>query len=616
MIFAVVDGLVSWPGCTPGSPISYEGARRRAGCDHGAMADLVIRNARIVDGTGAPAHDADVAISGDRIVAVGDDVGRGTQEIDADGLVLTPGFVDIHTHFDGQATWDPVLAPSSIHGVTSLVMGNCGVGFAPARPTDADHDFLIGMLEGVEDIPGTALAEGLTWDWETFPQYMDALERRRYAVDVGTHVTHAPLRAFVMGERGADPMEAPTADELVTMARMVREGIEAGAVGFTTSRTYVHRTRDGAPLGTRFSSSDELMALASGLAEAGTGVIQLISDAYQSPDADYVADEFALMEAIARSTGRPMSMTVQQPEPLPDRWREMEEWVARNVADGLALRMQVAPRPIGVLQGLTASVNPLAICPSFQEVAALPLAELVHALADTDRRARIIAEHPRIHAALEGMTSEIFGGFHKLYPMDDPVDYEPDASQSIAGLAASRGISPVEVVLDLIVQRDGNQLLYMPLFNYARGNLDDVREMLLSPHALMGLSDAGAHCGAISDGSNTTTALSLWSRTRTRGEQLPLELMVHHITQRTASHVGWNDRGVIAAGKLADINLIDIDRLGAHPPTIVRDLPAGGRRLMQTADGYRCTIKRGVVTFRDGEHTGELPGVLVRGARA
>lgn len=579
------------------------------------MADLVIRNASIVDGTGAPAFAGDVAIDGDRIVAVGSDVGRGTEEIDADGLVLTPGFVDIHTHFDGQATWDPVLAPSSIHGVTSLVMGNCGVGFAPARPTSGDHDFLIGMLEGVEDIPGTALAEGLSWDWETFPEYMDALDRRRYAVDVATHVTHAPLRAFVMGERGADPMEAPTAEELVSMARMVREGVEAGALGFTTSRTYVHRTRDGAPLGTRFSSADELLALAGALAEAGTGVIQLISDAYQSPDGEYVADEMRLMETIVRMTGRPMSMTVQQPEPLPDRWREMESWVARNAADGLPMRMQVAPRPIGVLEGLTATVNPLAICPSFQEVAGRPLPELVHALHDPDRRARIIAEHPAVLAGIDGMAGELFGGFHKLYPMGDPVDYEPDASQSVAGLASARGMSPVEVVLDLLVQRDGNQLLYMPLFNYAHGNLDDVREMLLSPHSLMGLSDAGAHCGAISDGSNTTTALSLWSRNRTRGERLPLELMVHHITQRTASHVGWTDRGVIAPGKLADLNVIDIDRLGAHPPTIIRDLPAGGRRLMQTADGYRCTIKSGTVTFRDGEHTGALPGALVRGPR-
>jgi N-acyl-D-aspartate/D-glutamate deacylase len=582
------------------------------------MADLVIRNARIVDGTGAPAFDGHVAVEGDRITAVTRDASElpsASREIDADGLTLTPGFVDIHTHFDGQATWDPILAPSSIHGVTSLVMGNCGVGFAPARPTEEDHAFLISMLEGVEDIPGTALAEGLTWDWESFTDYLDALGRRSYALDVATHITHAPLRAFVMGVRGADPEEAPTADELATMARLVREGMEAGAVGFTTSRTYVHRTKEGAPLGTRFSSADELLALVGAMAETGRGVVQMISDAYQSHDAEYVAAEMRLMEAMARESGRPLSMTVQQPEPLPDRWREMEAWIARNVAAGLDMKMQVAPRPIGVLEGLTATVNPLAICPSFQEVAQLPLPELVHALGDPDRRARIVAEHAAIHPQMDGMAAELFGGFHKLFPMGDPVDYEPDASQSIAGIAAREGRSPVEVTLDLLVQRDGNLLLYMPLFNYAHGNLDDTREMLLSPHSLMGLSDAGAHCGAISDGSSTTTALSLWTRSRTRGETLPLELMVQHITQRTARQVGWTDRGVIAPGLLADINLIDMDRLDAHPPTIVHDLPAGGRRLMQTADGYRLTMKSGLVTFENGEHTGALPGALVRGAR-
>jgi N-acyl-D-aspartate/D-glutamate deacylase len=576
--------------------------------------DLVIRNGTVVDGTGAPSMVADVAVSGGVITEVAPRVdGRGHREVDAGGLLVTPGFVDIHTHFDGQATWDPVLAPSSIHGVTSLVMGNCGVGFAPAQPTASQHDWLIGLLEGVEDIPGTALAEGLTWDWETFPDYMDALARRRFAVDVGAQVAHAPLRVYVMGERGADPHEAPTAGELAAMAAHVDAGIGSGALGFTTSRTYVHRTRDGAPLGTRFSELDELVALTHPLARRGTGVVQLISDAYQSPDAAFATDEMTLIEQLAAQCGRPVSMTVQQPEPLPDRWREMRTWVNAAVARGLPLRTQVAPRPIGVLQGLTATLHPLILCPSFREIAHLPLADLVAALADPQRKVALVAEH---HATrIDGMLAELTGGFHKLFPMTDPVDYEPPASASLAARAERARRDPVEMCIDLLVGDGGHQLLYMPLFNYARGNLDDVREMLLSPNSLIGLSDAGAHCGAISDGSFTTTALALWCRDRSPAGQLPIELMVHHITQRTAAHVGWHDRGVVAAGTLADLNVIDLTTLAAHPPRIVHDLPAGGRRLLQTATGYVHTFKHGVETFAGGAHTGELPGALVRGPR-
>jgi len=579
------------------------------------MVDLVIRNGTVVDGTGAPPRRADVAVEDGRIVAVAPRVDeRAARDIDADGALVTPGFVDIHTHFDGQATWDPVLAPSSLHGVTSMVMGNCGVGFAPARPTAADHDWLIGMLEGVEDIPGTALAEGLAWDWESFTDYLDALERRRFTMDVGTQVAHAPLRAYVMGERGADPTEAPTADELAAMYRQVRAGMEAGALGFTTSRTYIHRTRDGQPLGTRYSSTDELIALASALTDVGRGVIQMISDAYQSPDEDFARAELQMMRDLVRAVRRPLSMTVQQPEHLPDRWREMVAFAESMTADGFDVKNQVAPRPIGVLVGLTASLNPFVICRSYQEIAGLDLAARLRALTDPERRARILAEHAA--ARHEGLIAEITTGFHKMFPMGDPVDYEPAPSASVAGLAAASGRPAADVVYDLLQERDGNQLLYMPLFNWAHQNLDDVREMLLAPRSLIGLSDAGAHCGAISDGSFSTTMLALWGRDRHRGERLPVELLVHHLTQRTASHVGWHDRGVVAPGMLADLNVIDLDRLGAHPPTIVRDLPAGGRRLMQTADGYRCTLKSGVVTFQDGEHTGALPGTLVRGPRS
>ena len=482
--------------------------------DHGSPA-LVIRNGLVIDGTGAPPRRADVAIRDGVIADMGVDVDdAGARVIDADGLVVTPGFVDIHTHFDGQATWDPLLAPSSIHGVTSIVMGNCGVGFAPAHPTTDQHDWLIGMLEGVEDIPGTALAEGLAWDWETFPDYLDALARRRFAVDVGTHVTHAPLRAYVMGERGADPLESPTADELVAMAAAVRDGVRAGALGFTTSRTHAHRTRDGAPLGTRFSSEDELRALVGAMAETGAGVVQMISDAYLSTDDEFARQEMILMRSLVEHSGRPLSMTVQQVVQVPDRWREMAEWVALAVADGLPMRTQVAPRPVGVLQGLQASVNPVVLCPSFQAIAAAPLAEKVAALRDPGLRRRIVEEHAVATGHLDGLAATIFTGFDKLFPMTDPVDYEPRPETSIAAVAAARGVEPVEEVLDRLIEDGGRQLLYMTLFNYARGNLDDVREMLLSPYSVIGLSDAGAHCGAICDGSFPTTAVALWSRPR------------------------------------------------------------------------------------------------------
>ena len=351
------------------------------------------------------------------------------------------------------------------------------------------------------------------------------------------------------------------------------------------------------------------------MAETGTGVVQLISDAYQSPDNDFAIEEMQLMEAMAHAMGRPLSMTVQQPEPLPDRWREVGAWVEQGVNQGLSLAMQVAVRPIGILQGLTATVNPLLPCPSFNEIAQRPLSEILVALRDPQRVARIVAEHHAALAHMEGLGSEMFGGFHKLYPMENPVNYEPSPSDSIAARAQAANRDVVEFVIELMTQDDGNRLLYMPLFNFAHNNLDDIREMLLNKNSIIGLSDAGAHCGTISDGSATTTALALWTQDRTRGEKLPLEFMVNHITQRTASFVGLLDRGVIAPGYLADLNVIDMSTLGTPPPRIVHDLPAGGRRLMQTANGYRYTIKNGAVSFVNGEHTGVLSGALIRGAQ-
>jgi N-acyl-D-aspartate/D-glutamate deacylase len=580
------------------------------------MHDLVVRHAHLVDGTGAPGRPADIAVTDGVITEVAEHIGGTAKRvIDANGMVVTPGFVDIHTHFDGQATWDPILAPSSQHGVTSLVMGNCGVGFAPARPTDADHAWLIGLLEGVEDIPGSALAEGLTWDWETFPDYLNALRRREWTVDVGTQVAHAPLRAYVMGERGADPNEAPTADELDAMARQIREGVRAGALGFTTSRTYIHRTNEGKPLGTRFSSIDELTALTSALSDENAGVIQLISDAYLSDDEELATREMALMEEVARTCGRPMSMTVQQPFDAPDRWKRMLAWTNDAASRGINLKTQVAPRPIGVLHGLDATVTPFMLCPTFGLLTRLPRAERVAELSKSEVREAILREHPENLQRASGVLLNLCAAFEAIFPMTDPVDYEPGPDSSIAAIAARQGLTPAEVAYDYLLRDNGKQLLYMPLFNYVSGNLDAVREMLLSPRSVIGLSDAGAHCGAISDASFTTTALAHWTRDRTRGEKLPLEFMVHHITQRTAQHVGWNDRGVVAPGMLADLNVIDMDALAAAPPRLVNDLPAGGRRLVQDARGYVATVKSGVVTFENGQHTGTLPGRFIAGTR-
>ncbi len=576
------------------------------------MHDLVIRNGTIVDGTGAARRRADIAVDGERIVEVADQVGAGRRTIDADGLVITPGWVDIHTHYDGQVTWDHDLAPSSVNGVTSVVTGNCGVGFAPARPDR--HDWLISLLEGVEDIPGTALAEGLTWGWERFSDYLDVLDDHRWTVDVGTQVPHAALRTYVMGDRGADHTERATAADIEAMSRLCEEGIRAGALGFTTSRTWVHRTSAGEQIGTLTAATDEVLGIADALSRAGAGVIQLISDAYQSDDDDLVARELELLGELALKVGRPLSFTVQQNDDTPDRYRELLAAIAGWVEAGATARAQVAVRPIGVLLGLHASANPLLFCPSFGTLPADRAARLAELRRD-EVRERLRGEHADAAGRFRGFPGIIHSGWDRMYPLSDPPDYEPTPERSVAGLAAAQNRAPFDVFYDLLTQGDGSTLLYVPLMNYARGSLDDVHEMLTSPHAMVGLSDAGAHCNAISDGSFPTTAITHWTRDRTRGPKLSLEHMVHHQTQRTASHVGWLDRGVVAPGYLADLNVIDLDRLTLHPPHIAADLPAGGTRLLQEADGYVATIKRGVTTVEDGRLTGERPGSLQRGPR-
>ena len=567
------------------------------------MLDLVIRGGTIVDGSGGPSFTGDVGVRDGRISEVGrvDEAARRT--LDARGLLVTPGWVDVHTHYDGQVTWDSQLSPSCWHGVTTIVMGNCGVGFAPVRP--GAHEYLIKLMEGVEDIPGTALAEGIAWgEWESFPEYLDAIERRSYAVDVGAQVPHAALRFYVMGERGADHEQVPSAAEIETMGQLVKAAVRAGALGFTTSRTKNHRASDGRFTPSLTASAEELLGISRIFGEAGQGVFEVVSDFAGREQ------EWQLFREMVRQSGRPMSISIGQNDASPEAWRVMLAAISAANAAGLPMKAQVASRAIGLLLGLEATVHPFVSHPSFREIAALPLAEKVARLREPAFRKRLLEEEPA--PALVGLVWE----FERLFALGDPPDYEPPKEKSVAAEAARRGLTPEQRALDLLLEQDGHALLYRPFLNYSAFSLDAVREMLLHEHTVPGLGDAGAHCGMICDGSFPTYLLSHWGRSRTRGERIPIETLVKGQTADTAALVGLHDRGRIAVGQRADLNLIDFERLGLRPPEIVYDLPAGGKRLLQRPTGYAATVLSGVVTFEQGESTGALPGKLVRGPQA
>jgi N-acyl-D-amino-acid deacylase len=575
--------------------------------------DLIIKNGEVVDGTGAPKFRGDVGVKDGRIVAVGKVDGVAKRTIDAQGAIVTPGFVDIHTHYDGQVSWDSMLAPSSINGVTSTAMGNCGVGFAPARADK--HDFLIRLLEGVEDIPGTALHEGLAWDWESFPDYLDALSRRSYAIDIGAHMPHAPLRSYVMGDRGADHTVAPTAHEIEHMRRLTFEALQAGALGFSTTRTTFHRSRDGQNVGTLTASEEELLGITGALREAGKGVVQLISDAYLTNDDEFAGRELRLIRSIAETTGRKVSFTVQQNDDAPNRWRQIFEEIVAMRGRGLDVSAQVAPRPVGAILSFSATANPFIACPTWRRIAAALKGDaLIAELKNPEVKAKILAEH--LHVNLTGNSGVLTKGYTRMFRLTDPADYEPRAEDSLQAEADRLGRDTADYVYDTLLEEDGRRLVYLPINNYFHGNLDDVHGMMTSPYTLYGLSDGGAHCGTICDGSFPTTTIALWSKGSKSGHVMPLESLVHGYTQRNASHVGWHDRGAVKVGQLADLNIIDLDKLSLSPPEIVRDLPAGGTRLLQAAKGYRQTVKSGVVTFEGGKWTGETPGQLVRGGQA
>lgn len=569
-----------------------------------AQYDLIIRGGSVVDGTGADARTADIAVSDGVIVEVGAIDGSATRSIDADGALVIPGIVDIHTHYDGQATWDQRLQPSSWHGVTTVVTGNCGVGFAPVH--DADHDKLIELMEGVEDIPGAALHEGLRWNWNSFGEFMDAVEALPHDVDVALQVPHGALRLHVMGERGADHEDA-TPDDIATMAELARHGIAAGALGFTTSRTRNHKTSTGAYTPTLTAAPEELIGIAEGVGSTGTGVLQVVSD-FLDPD-----DEFATLRTMVAVSGRPMSISVARNPMVPDAYRTILDHISAANADGLTMTGQVAPRAVGLILGLECTLNPFLTNPVYREIADRPLAERVATLRDPAFRERLLAEAgERSRAKLGG---SLVSRFDLLFEMADEPDYEPSLDTSIAARAARTGQQPEELALDAMLADDGHGLIYLPFLNYVDGSLDACHEMLVHPHTVPGLGDGGAHVGTICDGSFPTTLFSYWGRDRDH-DRIPLPFLVQRHCRDTARTVGLHDRGVIAPGYRADLNVVDFDNLRLHRPTIVHDLPADGRRLLQRADGWVHTVVAGQETYHDGEPTDALPGRLVRGAQA
>ena len=571
----------------------------------GPQFDLVIRNGTLADGTGADMREADIGVRGGRIAAVGKVTGGGREEIDARGRLVTPGFVDIHTHYDGQATWDSHLAPSSWHGVTTVVMGNCGVGFAPVHA--CDHGKLIELMEGVEDIPGAALHEGLDWSWESFGGYLDALAAKPHDIDVCAQLPHGALRLYVMGERG-ERLEPATADDIAKMRALTAEAMRAGALGFTTSRTVLHRTAKGAPVPELRASEDELAGIAQGLKDAGSGVVELISD-FDTPDP---LSEFAMIRRIVAASGRPLSLSLAQAGSAPDSWRMVLALIAQASQDGLPIKAQVAPRPIGLLLGLQGTLNPFSAHEAFAQIKDKKLAEKVAILRDPQFRATMLAETAARHG--HPLARRLMA-FEHVFPLGDPPDYEPPRETAIASLAARKGIAAQELAYDMLLEDDGRAFLFLPFANYMEFNLDACHDMIAHPDCLMGLGDGGAHVGIISDASYPTYLLSHWGRDRKHG-RFDLSYLVKRQTQDTARAMGLLDRGVIAPGMKADINVIDFDHLRVEAPRMAFDLPAGGKRLLQGATGYDATIVAGEIVYRGGEATGALPGRLVRGPQA
>ncbi|MDY0007357.1 MAG: amidohydrolase family protein [Spongiibacteraceae bacterium] len=566
--------------------------------------DLVIRGGTLLDGSGAEPVQADVAVKDGVIAAVGPNLGRGAEEIAARGLLVTPGFVDIHTHYDGHVTWENRLRPSSCHGVTTAIMGNCGVGFAPCRPQD--HDTLIRLMDGVEDIPFPVLAEGLPWTWESFPDYLNLLAQRQYDMDVACYLPHAALRVYVMGERGAN-REPATAADIRQMCALLEEALDAGAMGIATSRTLFHRSSDGKPIPTLDASNDELLALADTLRKKGKGVFQIVED-IQLPDKD-----LSILRQLAERSGQPLTFSLGTSNTGPYRWPQLLDYLAKANRDGVVIKGQVMPRGIGMLLGVELTLNPFYTTAGYREVADLPLAQRLQRLRDPALRARILSEPMDPDPLL--VLGRIVRDFDHMFLLGDPPDYEQPWEQSIAGRARAQGVTPEALAYDLMLEGASGTHLYLTIANYADGKLDAIGRMLGHPDVLPGLGDGGAHAATICDGSYSTFLLTHWGRDRPQG-RLPLPLLVERLSRATALTMGLKDRGLVAPGYKADINIIDFQRLGLHAPEITHDLPSGGMRLVQRATGYVATLVNGVPVYREGEAAGALPGRLVRGEQA
>ena len=564
--------------------------------------DVLIRGGTVVDGSGAEPIVCDVVINNGRIAALGKNLGSASETIDATGMLVTPGFVDVHTHYDGQATWENRLVPSSAHGVTTAVIGNCGVGFAPCKPHQ--RELLINLMEGVEDIPHQVLVEGLPWSWETYPEYLALLGSREYDMDIASYVPHAALRVYVMGQRGVD-RELATEDDIEQMARIVREAMDAGALGFATSKMLLHRSSDGTPIPTLAAGEDELLALAMALKAAGKGVIQMVGDLHDQLGAT------AQMRRLAEQSGRPLTFSTGTSNRSPAMWPQLLDIIEAANRDGVQMKAQVLPRAIGMLLSHELTMNPFYTTSTYRELAALPLDTKLAALRKPEVRAQILAEpvDPNPTNALGMLVRD----FEFMFELGDPPNYEPPPEHSIAARAKRQGITPEEYAYDLMLEGERGKPLYLAMANYPRGSLDDVQQMLSHPDVIPGLGDGGAHCGIICDGSYPTFMLTHWARDRSRGEKFALPKVVKWLTNDAANAVSLRDRGLLAPGYKADINVIDFDKLMLRAPDIVYDMPANGRRLVQRADGYVATLLNGVVVYRNGEHTGELPGRLVRG---
>jgi N-acyl-D-amino-acid deacylase len=576
------------------------------------MYDLIIRSANIVDGTGAEPFAGDVAVTDGIIVAFSRDgetlAGDAKREVDATGLCLTPGFVDVHTHYDAQLTWDPYLTPSGFHGVTTAVVGNCGVGFAPAARDK--HEWLIQLMEGVEDIPGAALSEGIKWDWETFPEYLDAVERADLAIDVGTQVPHSAVRAYVMGDRGARN-EPATPEDIAQMAAIVKEGVAAGALGFSTSRTIAHRALDGEPVPGTFAAEDELFGIGRVLGELGQGIFEVAGAGAAGEDIAAPKKEIDWMRRLSTEIGRPVTFAMLQVDAAPEMWRELLDYSKEATAEGAEIFPQVAGRPFGMLMGLQTERHAWIGRPSYDEIANLPLDARVKEMEKPERKAAILAE-----PAEEGGFGMIWTQFHQLFPLGLPMNYEPSEDDSIQEVAKREGRDPAELLYDVMLENEGRATLLVPILNYSYRSCDPIYEMMHHPRAVLGLGDGGAHCGLICDASIPTFMLTHWVRDRTRGPRVPIEFAVQRMTRDTARLFGMSDRGTIEVGMKADLNLIDLENLALELPEAVNDLPAGGKRLMQRAQGYVATFVSGEEIMRNGTPTGALPGKLVRGEQA